>query len=70
MRLVTYTAWPLQQLQVLGKQLDVPVFEMGTGADPVDVAKRLWKTQKLENDVVIIDTAGRLHIDEELMQGL
>lgn len=66
-----YRPAAVKQLQVLGKQLDVPVFEMGTGADPVDVAKKaVENAKKLENDVVIIDTAGRLHIDEELMQEL
>jgi len=66
-----YRPAAVKQLQVLGKQLDVPVFEMGTGTNPVDVAKKaVENAKKLDNDVVIIDTAGRLHIDEELMQEL
>jgi signal recognition particle subunit SRP54 len=66
-----YRPAAVKQLQVLGKQLDIPVFDMGTGTNPVDVAKKaVENAKKLENDVVIIDTAGRLHIDEELMQEL
>ncbi|NLG89541.1 MAG: signal recognition particle protein [Clostridiaceae bacterium] len=66
-----YRPAAVKQLQVLGKQLDIPVFEMGTGANPVDVAKKAVENAKrLDKDVVIIDTAGRLHIDEELMQEL
>ncbi len=66
-----YRPAAVKQLQVLGKQLEIPVFEMGTGANPVDVAKKaVENAKKLDRDVVIIDTAGRLHIDEELMQEL
>jgi len=66
-----YRPAAVKQLQVLGKQLDIPVFEMGTGANPVDVAKKAVENAKrLDKDVVIIDTSGRLHIDEELMQEL
>jgi len=66
-----YRPAAVKQLQVLGKQLDIPVFEMGTGTNPVDVAKKaVENAKKLDNDVVIIDTAGRLHIDEELMREL
>ena len=66
-----YRPAAVKQLQVLGKQLDIPVFEMGTGTNPVDVAKKaVENAKKLDNDVVIIDTAGRLHIDEELIREL
>jgi len=66
-----YRPAAVKQLQVLGKQLDVQVFDMGTGTNPVDVARKaVENAKKLDNDVVIIDTAGRLHIDEELMQEL
>ena len=66
-----YRPAAVKQLQVLGKQLDVPVFEMGTETTPVEIAKKAiaHATSKLY-DVVIIDTAGRLHIDETLMQEL
>lgn len=66
-----YRPAAVNQLQVLGKQLDVPVFEMGTKTNPVEIAKKaIDKAKSMQNDVVIIDTAGRLHIDEELMQEL
>jgi len=61
----------VQQLQTLGKSLQVPVYERGTDADPVEVAT--WGVEQARaqgRDVVIIDTAGRLHIDEELMDQL
>jgi signal recognition particle subunit SRP54 len=61
----------VQQLQTLGKSLQVPVYERGTDADPVEVAT--WGVEQAKaqgRDVVIIDTAGRLHIDEELMDQL
>ncbi len=61
----------VQQLQTLGKSLQVPVFERGTDADPVDVAA--WGVEQARaqgRDVVIVDTAGRLHIDQELMDEL
>ena len=56
----------VDQLRVLGRQLDVPVFS--EPADPVSVARRgLEEAQRLGRDVLIIDTAGRLHVDTELM---
>ena len=59
------------QLQVIGKQLDIPVFSMEPGTDAVTIAKSsLNYAFTHANDVVIIDTAGRLHINEELMQEL
>jgi signal recognition particle subunit SRP54 len=57
------------QLQTLGRQIGVPVFDPAGRTSPVDVAREGVREAKLTGrDVVIIDTAGRLHIDEELMQ--
>lgn len=65
-----YRPAAIKQLQVVGSQIDVPVFEMGT-ANPVDIAQSAVKyAQDHGNDYVIIDTAGRLHIDEALMEEL
>jgi len=66
-----YRPAAVDQLKSLGAQLDVPVYDEGTAADPVDIAKRGldWARQK-GRDVLIIDTAGRLHIDEKLMDEL
>jgi signal recognition particle subunit SRP54 len=60
----------IQQLQTLGKSLQVPVFERGT-ADPVETAA--WGIEQAKaqgRDVVIVDTAGRLHIDDQMMDEL
>lgn len=66
-----YRPAAVQQLQVIGKQLDIPVFSMEPGTDAVTIAKSsLNYAFTHANDVVIIDTAGRLHINEELMQEL
>ncbi|NLX77737.1 MAG: signal recognition particle protein [Clostridiaceae bacterium] len=66
-----YRPAAVKQLQVLGKQIDIPVFEMGTGTNPVEIAKKaIAHAKSMQFDTVIIDTAGRLHIDEELMQEL
>lgn len=66
-----YRPAAVKQLQVLGKQLDIPVFEMGTGTNPAEIAKKaIAHAKSMQHDVVIIDTAGRLHIDEMLMQEL
>ena len=66
-----YRPAAIQQLMVLGKQLDIPVFEEGSDRSPVDIAADAVAHAKAHgNDVVIIDTAGRLHIDEVLMQEL
>ncbi|WDV47668.1 signal recognition particle protein [Clostridiaceae bacterium M8S5] len=65
-----YRPAAIKQLQVVGSKVDVPVFSMGT-QDPVDIAKAaIEHAKKNSNDVVIIDTAGRLHIDENLMDEL
>lgn len=61
----------IDQLEVLGGQLGVPVFVDRESKDPVDVCRRALKEAKDEGvDVVILDTAGRLHVDEELMAQL
>ena len=65
-----YRPAAIQQLETVGKQLELPVFQMGQ-ANPVDIAKAaLEHAQAHGNDLVFIDTAGRLHIDEELMDEL
>ena len=65
-----YRPAAIKQLQVVGDQLSIPVFEMGKD-DPVKIASQAIAHAKDEDyDVVIIDTAGRLHIDEELMDEL
>ncbi len=66
-----YRPAAIEQLKVIGKSLDIPVFEMGDKASPVDIARQgIEHAKKYFNDVVIIDTAGRLHIDEVLMKEL
>lgn len=66
-----YRPAAIKQLQVLGDQLGVPVFTMPQGTDAVTIAKTgAAKALAMLRDVVIIDTAGRLHIDETLMQEL
>lgn len=66
-----YRPAAIKQLQVVGKSVDVPVFTMGNKIDPVDISKAsLEHAKKNGNDVLIIDTAGRLQIDEKLMQEL
>ncbi len=65
-----YRPAAITQLQVVGKQVNVPVFEKGT-QDPVKTAKEAIEYARYyQRDVLIIDTAGRLHIDEELMDEL
>ncbi len=66
-----YRPAAIKQLQVIGSQLNIPVFSNEQSKDVVHIAKQAMSTaiSKL-NDVVILDTAGRLHIDEELMQEL
>ncbi len=66
-----YRPAAIKQLEVLGGQLGVDVFSMGDKTNPVDIAKAAVEHAKLkQNDLVIIDTAGRLHIDEKLMDEL
>ena len=65
-----YRPAAIKQLEVLGKQLDIPVFSMGQ-ENPVNIAESaVKKAVEAGNDLVIIDTAGRLHINEELMNEL
>ena len=65
-----YRPAAITQLQVVGQQLDIPVFEMGQG-DPVKIAREALKyASDHGNDIVFLDTAGRLHIDEQLMDEL
>lgn len=66
-----YRPAAIKQLQVVGEKLDIPVFSMGDKENPVNIAKAgLSHALKSGNDLVIIDTAGRLHIDETLMDEL
>ncbi|HKM00632.1 MAG TPA: signal recognition particle receptor subunit alpha, partial [Sedimentibacter sp.] len=63
-----YRPAAIKQLQVVGESVGVPVFEMGDKTSPVTIAKEAINyARKHGNDVVIIDTAGRLHIDDDLM---
>ena len=65
-----YRPAAINQLKVVGAQLDIPVFEQGQG-DPVAIAQAAYAHAKQHgNDLLIVDTAGRLHIDEELMDEL
>ncbi|EAF5118815.1 signal recognition particle protein [Listeria monocytogenes] len=66
-----YRPAAIKQLETLGKQLDMPVFSLGDQVSPVEIAKQAIAKAKEEHlDYVIIDTAGRLHIDETLMNEL
>jgi signal recognition particle subunit SRP54 len=66
-----YRPAAIKQLQVVGQQVGVEVFAMGDGINPVDIAKAgIEHANRNGKDVVIIDTAGRLHIDEALMDEL
>ncbi|MFJ8063848.1 signal recognition particle protein [Psychrobacillus sp. NPDC096426] len=66
-----YRPAAVKQLETLGKQLSLPVFALGTDISPVEIVKQALEHAKEEHhDVVIVDTAGRLHIDETLMQEL
>ena len=66
-----YRPAAIQQLQVVGGKVDVPVFTIEGNKNPVDISKKaIEHAKKYGNDIVVIDTAGRLHIDEELMNEL
>ncbi|RLP91036.1 signal recognition particle protein [Geobacillus stearothermophilus] len=66
-----YRPAAIKQLETLGKQLNVPVFSLGEDANPVEIAKQALERAKEEHyDYVLIDTAGRLQIDEALMDEL
>ncbi len=65
-----YRPAAIKQLQTLGEQIELPVFSMGE-QNPVDISKAAYiHAQSHNNDVVLIDTAGRLHVDAELMEEL
>ena len=65
-----YRPAAIKQLETVGAQLEIPVFQMGQG-DPVEIAKAgIAHAKKYGNDLVFLDTAGRLHIDEALMDEL
>ncbi|UOY93664.1 signal recognition particle protein [Ectobacillus sp. JY-23] len=66
-----YRPAAIKQLETLGKQLDMPVFSLGDKISPVEIARQaIEKAKEEHHDYVLIDTAGRLHIDEELMDEL
>ena len=65
-----YRPAAIKQLEVVGGQLDIPVVQMGQ-TDPVDIARAaIEHARQHGNDMVFLDTAGRLHVDEELMDEL
>ncbi len=66
-----YRPAAIEQLQINGRKVDVEVFSMGNKADPVDIARAaVAHAKKQDDNVLIIDTAGRLQIDEEMMDEL
>lgn len=66
-----YRPAAIDQLKTVGEQIDVPVFDMGVDVNPVEIVRQgLALAHEKHNDYVIIDTAGRLHIDEALMDEL
>ncbi|KYG35791.1 signal recognition particle protein [Priestia filamentosa] len=66
-----YRPAAIKQLETLGKQLSMPVFSLGDQVSPVEIARKAIEHAKEEHhDYVLIDTAGRLHVDETLMDEL
>ncbi len=66
-----YRPAAIKQLEILGGQIDIPVFKMEGEKDVVKIVKEAYKHAKYyQQDVVIIDTAGRLHVDDDLMKEL
>ncbi|WP_071459418.1 signal recognition particle protein [Bacillus massilinigeriensis] len=66
-----YRPAAIKQLETLGKQLSMPVFSLGDKISPVEIARQaLEKAKEDHHDYVLIDTAGRLHVDEKLMDEL
>ena len=66
-----YRPAAIDQLKVNGEKQDVPVFSMGTDNSPVDIAKAaISHAQSNNQNVVILDTAGRLHVDDDMMKEL
>jgi signal recognition particle subunit SRP54 len=66
-----YRPAAIEQLETVGKQLTIPVFSRGTDISPVEIVRQaLEEAKKEHHDIVIVDTAGRLHVDTKLMQEL
>ena len=66
-----YRPAAIRQLQINGEKVGVPVFEMGTEVSPVEIARQaMEKARRNDCNLLILDTAGRLQIDEELMEEL
>ena len=66
-----YRPAAIEQLEILGKSIDVTVFSMGTDADPAEIARQAVEKAKSEGyDTVLVDTAGRQVVDEELMEDI
>ncbi|MED1202101.1 signal recognition particle protein [Heyndrickxia acidicola] len=66
-----YRPAAIKQLETLGKQLNMPVFSLGDQVSPVEIVRQaLEQAKENHNDYVLVDTAGRLHIDGELMNEL
>ncbi len=66
-----YRPAAVDQLKIVGENVGVPVFSLGTGQNPVKIAKAgVEHAKKHGHDVVLVDTAGRLHVDEEMMEEL
>ncbi|NGP44152.1 signal recognition particle protein [Bacillaceae bacterium SIJ1] len=66
-----YRPAAVDQLETLGRELQLPVYSKGTDANPVDIAREaVEEAKETHQDIVFIDTAGRLHIDETLMEEL
>ncbi|MBI2887062.1 MAG: signal recognition particle protein [Chloroflexi bacterium] len=66
-----YRPAAVEQLVTLGKQLDIPVYQQGIAADPVEIVQNgIRRAREQGNTVALLDTAGRLHVDDEMMQEL
>ena len=66
-----YRPAAIDQLETLGRSIDVPVYRASEGTDPVDICQdSLRKAKATNRDLIILDTAGRLHIDDEMMRQL
>jgi len=66
-----YRPAAIDQLETIGKQLSIPVFSSNTRMDPVQICREaMLSAQKAGHDILLLDTAGRLHVDEKLMDEL
>jgi len=66
-----YRPAAIEQLKILGGQIGIPVFDSDPGADPVEICRQASiQAERIGHDTLILDTAGRLHVDEELMEEL